>query len=57
MHNVLKKIVPFLYERNWYTGQLEFSRSRGVLFGAAVFFVLICLLFLWYETRPIFYVQ
>ena len=28
VHQFVRKIVPFFYIRNWYTGQFEFSVSR-----------------------------
>jgi hypothetical protein len=35
---ILRVIFPFLFARNWYTGELEISRNRLLLF--ALFLVL-----------------
>lgn len=36
----LQFVFGFLYERNWHTGELEFSRPRVALFSAMLFLLL-----------------
>ena len=38
IHHYLRKVLPFLYIRNWYTGHFELSTAR-----AAVFTLIVCL--------------
>ena len=38
---ILQFVFSFLYTRNWYTGDLELSRSRVSLFFAMLFLILL----------------
>jgi len=51
----MRKVFPFFYIRNWYTGQFEFSTSRFV-YTAATLAVLVALIaFAWWLGRPVEY--
>jgi hypothetical protein len=45
----------FLFTRNWYTGQLELSRSRMALFSAMVFLVILGLFLITLLQAPVTY--
>ncbi len=57
MHRYLRKVLPFLYERNWYNGQYEFSHHRAALFGVLLVSVLLLLVYLWMEMQPVHYIR
>lgn len=55
MHDFLRKVFPFLYVRNWYTGQLEFSQSRALMYTVGTAVVLFLVLLVWWLGQPIEY--
>jgi hypothetical protein len=55
LHQYLRKVVPFFYIRNWYTGQFEFSKPRFVYTSLAVLVVATLVLIAWWLGRPIEY--
>lgn len=34
-------VFSFLYVRNWYTGEMELSRSRTALFASVLFLIML----------------
>jgi hypothetical protein len=57
MHRILRKLVPFLYERNWYNGQFEFVPQRALMFLSAIVFCVVILIILWWMGKPVMYIQ
>ena len=51
----MRFVFPFLYVRNWYTGQLELSRPRVTLFAGALFLLVLGLLIVSVLQAPIEY--
>lgn len=57
MHRILRRFLPVLYIRNWYTGQFEFSTQRaGIAFVVCVALV-VAILIIWWLGKPILYTQ
>lgn len=54
-HRILRKIFPFLYVRNWYTGQLELSDARAFAFLLAVIITALLAVLVWWLGQPIEY--
>ncbi len=54
---LLRFIFSFLYVRNWYTGELELSRPRVVLFSAMAFIILLGVLLALLLQSPITYTR
>ena len=52
---IFKFIFPFLYVRNWYTGNLEISRPRVILFIAMLIIVSLGVLLATILQTPIVY--
>lgn len=48
-------IIPFLFVRNWYTGQWEFSRARGIFALLVFLFVLVGVVVLIQLEAPLEY--
>lgn len=57
LHHLLRKVLPFLYIRNWYTGQFEFSRTRTFVYATCVSIVIVLVLLVWWLGQPVVYVQ
>ena len=53
--NLYKFIFPFLYTRDWHTGNLELSRPRVALFSAMLFIVILGVLMASILQTPILY--
>lgn len=52
---IFKFIFPFLYARNWHTGEQELSRPRVALFSAMLFIIFFGLLMATILQNPISY--
>lgn len=48
-------VFYFLYARNWYTGELELSRPRVVLFAAMLFLLVLGVLIVSLLQTPVTY--
>ena len=48
-------VFSFLYTRNWYTGEMELSRPRLILFAAGVFLILLGVLIVAFLQSPVTY--
>lgn len=48
-------IFPFLFVRNWHTGELELSRPRVVLFGAMLALIIFGLVIAGILQSPVIY--
>jgi len=48
-------LFHFLYARNWYTGELELSRPRVVLFAAMMFLLCLGILIVSFLQAPVTY--
>lgn len=55
MRKLFRFIFSFLYARNWYTGELELSRPRVVLFGAMCILIVIILVIAAVLQLPVHY--
>lgn len=55
LHRILRKIFPFLYVRNWYTGQFELSDTRAFAFLLAIIITTLLALLVWWLGQPIEY--
>lgn len=52
LHHMLRKVLPFLYERNWYNGQFEFKSDRAIAFSVTVVVVMcIVIVAVWMGSR------
>lgn len=47
--------LPFLFARNWYTGQWEISRARLILFLLTLLFLVIGFSIVYILQKPIVY--
>lgn len=56
MRKLIEFLFPFLFERNWHSGELDWSRDRVVLFCGAIAFVLLGLLIIAFLQSPVEYV-
>lgn len=54
---LVKFLFPFLFVRNWHSGEEELSRPRVVAFGAAVGFLVLGLIAVAILQMPVAYVQ
>ncbi len=54
-HQYLRKIIPFFYSRNWYTGQFEFSMPRFLYTTLALVILILLIAFAWWIGRPLEY--
>lgn len=54
-HHYFRKIAPFLYVRNWYTGTFELSMARCVLFGVVALVVIVTVVIIISMGKPIVY--
>ena len=52
---IFKFIFPFLYVRNWYTGNLEISRPRVILFIAMLSIIILGVLLASILQTPMVY--
>jgi hypothetical protein len=57
VHRILRKTVPFLYERNWYNGQFEFKKDRAIAFCVAIGLVALLVSIALWMGKPIEYTQ
>lgn len=57
IHHLVRKILPFLYERNWYNGQFEFVPQRALMFVCAVVALIIIVGFALWMGQPLEYAQ
>lgn len=48
-------LFPFLYARNWYTGEYELSQMRVALFGGMLFLIVLAVLIVAFLQAPIEY--
>lgn len=48
-------LFPFLFTRNWHTGEYELSEERAALFGAMLFLVLLGVLIVAFLQTPVEY--
>lgn len=55
MRKLCEFLFPFLFERNWHTGEQEWSRYRVVLFVGAVGVVVIGILIAAFLQMPVNY--
>ena len=55
MRKLLEFTLPFLFERNWHTGELEYSRERVTLFCGAVGFIVLGILIIAFLQAPVEY--
>ncbi len=53
----MRKILPFLYVRNWYNGQFEFKSDRALAFALTVGILCVLAAIALWMGRPIEYVQ
>lgn len=54
---LLEFLFPFLFVRNWHTGQKEISRPRAWLFGTAIGFLVVGIIAISFLQLPITYVK
>jgi len=54
-HHYLRKILPFLYIRNWYSGQFELSIPRVVILGSILFLLVIFFTVAYALGKPLIY--
>ncbi len=52
---IFKFMFPFLYARNWHTGELELSRPRVALFSAMLFILFLGILMASILQTPVSY--
>lgn len=52
---IFRFVFPFLYSRNWHTGNLELSLPRVVLFSAMLFIILLGVLMAAVLQTPVSY--
>ena len=55
MRRLTEFLFPFLFERNWHSGELEWSRERVVLFCSALAFVALGILIVAFLQSPVEY--
>lgn len=54
--SILRFILPFLFVRNWYTGEWEISRMRCILFGTLALFVILGIIIAYILQMPVTYI-
>ena len=54
---LIRFVLPFLFERNWHTGEWEWSRPRLYLVGCLVVLILVALGLLYYMSQPVVYTR
>jgi hypothetical protein len=54
-HHYFRKVAPFLYTRNWYTGSFDISPTRCVVFGIVLLAVVIAVAIIITMGKPIVY--
>lgn len=54
---VLEFVFSFLFVRNWYTGKMELSQPRMILFSSMLFIVLLGVVLAFFLQSPIEYSQ
>lgn len=54
-HYYFRKIFPFLYIRNWYSGQFEISTSRLVVFVVVALLVVLFCIVAYTLGKPVSY--
>ena len=54
-HRRTRKIFPFFYIRNWYTGQFEFSMPRFVYTLVALGVLIVLVVCMWWLGGPVEY--
>lgn len=52
-----KFLFPFLFTRNWHTGEYELSEERAALFGGMLFLILLGVLIVAFLQAPVEYAQ
>lgn len=52
---LVKFVFPFLFARNWHTGELEFSRPRVALFAGMMLLIVLGLLIVAFLQAPVQY--
>jgi hypothetical protein len=55
IHALMRRIAPFLYVRDWYTGAFVLSTSRALLFLAIFVTCVFILLFIRWLGQPVDY--
>lgn len=55
MRRFIKFVFPFLFVRNWHSGEQEFSRDRVVLFGGAIIILIVGVCAVAFLQAPIQY--
>ncbi len=55
MRRICEFLFPFLFERNWHSGEREWNHRRVALFLGAVGFILIGILIVAFLQAPINY--
>ena len=53
LHRILRKVLPFWYQRNWYNGQFEFIPERALVTAAALVIVVILIAFVIWAGAPV----
>jgi hypothetical protein len=56
-HHAVRRLLPFLYERNWYTGTFELSTKRSLMFLLSICVCVGLVLLVWWFSQPIEYIQ
>jgi hypothetical protein len=54
---ILRFVLPFLFVRNWYSGEWEISRARLLLTGSALVLILLSLIIAYILQSPVFYTR
>ncbi len=54
---MVRKVFPFLYQRDWYNGQFEFMPQRALMFVCIVVALILVVGFALWMGKPIEYVQ
>jgi hypothetical protein len=57
MKRFIHFMLPFLFERNWHTGELEYSRTRLFYFSMGIGFILLSIFIIWYLQSPVSYIK
>ena len=52
----IRFVFSFLYVRNWYTGEMELSRSRVAIFSSALLLVTLAVMIIAILQAPVEYI-
>lgn len=52
---ILRFVLPFLFVRNWHSGEWELSRARMMIYSALATLIFLALLFAYILQAPVVY--